>query len=200
MRPFANKKRKGRKFLSFRSYITIFAASSDATRIEQYQAMNDLPRREIVCGKEVPKDLSLISYGQLDDLFDVPTGTEAVVNCCKVILGVETEDVMRERADRVLWFTAFCNKEVDRINRMFSSVRPDYEPEEKMAGIERLKFGSFGVLDWYARRMGISDQNEVRGVPWIRIFQCMKNDNDYANYEKRLRTVYKRKNQIRKKK
>lgn len=190
---------KVRRFLSFHSYLTIFAATSDAVRVEQYTEMNKLPRQSVICGKEVPENLNHITYGQLDDLHDVPNGAEAIVNCCKVILKVEEAAVMLERADRILWFAAFCNKEVDRINKIFASVRPDYEAEEKMAGIERLKFGSFGVLDWYARRMGIADQNAVRDVPWIRIYQCMKNDNEYAKYEKRLRAVYRRQNQINRK-
>ena len=109
----------------------------------------------------------------------------------------EESVIMNERADRVLWFTNFCNSEVKRINALFSSIQADYEPEEKMAGIEKLKFGSFGVLDWYSRRMGISDQNAVRDIPWIRIYQCMKNDNEQSRYERRLREVYKRRNKKR---
>lgn len=193
------KKRNARKYLSFRNYLILFAAVSEAERTEQYVAMNKLPRHEVVCGVKVPDNLNAISYGQLDDLHDIPTGADAIINCCKVILGVDETAILMERADRILWFAAFCNKEVDRINKIFASVHPDYEPEEKMAGIDKLKFGSFGVLDWYARRMGISDQNAVRDVPWIRIYQCMKNDNDYAKYEKRLRAVYRRKNQPKKK-
>ena len=188
-------KQKVRKFLSFHTYLTIFAATSEAVRNEQYAAMGALPSQSVVCGRDVPESLNHITYGQLDDLHDVPTGAEAIVNCCKVILGVSEAAVMMERADRVLWFASFCNKEVERINKIFASVQPEYEPEEKMAGIDKLKFGSFGVLDWYAKRMGISDQNAVRDVPWIRIYQCMKNDNEYARYEKRLRAVYRRKNQ-----
>lgn len=194
-----NSKPRRRRFLSFRDYLTIFGMTSEEVRHEQYEAIKFLPRSEKVCGIDVPKDLNTITYGQLDDLHDVPEGVEAIVNCCKVILGVDELSVMLERADRILWFTSFCNKEVERINKIFASIRPDYEPEEKMAGIDKLKFGSFGVLDWYARRMGISDQNAVRDVPWIRIFQCMKNDNEQQKYEKRLRAVYRRKNQTKRK-
>ena len=57
--------------------------------------------------------------------------------------------------------------------------------------MEKLDFGSFGVLDWYARRMGITNQNEVREVAWVRIFQCMKNDAIKNEYERRLAKQYK---------
>lgn len=189
------RKAAGRRFLSFHAYLTIFGVASEHGRIEQYAAMRFLPRPLTVCGRDVPENLNLISYGQLDDLHDCPDGPGAIVGCCTVILGVTEAEVLRERADRVLGFAAFCNREVERINKLFSSIRTDYEPEEKMAGIDKLKFGSFGVLDWYARRMGIADQDQVRAVPWIRIFQCMRNDNEQGKYERRLREVYRRKNQ-----
>ncbi len=187
-----------RKFLSFSDYLTIFASATEEVKQEQYEAIKSLSRPEFICGVETPQNLNLVTYGQLDDLHDSPEGLGAIVNCVKIVLGVEEGDVMRERADRVLGFASFCNREVDSINKRFASIRPAFDAEEKMAGIESLKFGSFGVLDWYARRMGITDQNEVRSVPWVRIWQCMKNDNEQGKYEKRLREVYKRKNQNRK--
>ena len=186
-----------RRFVSFRDYLVLFSNSSEEVRKEQVEAAKMLPRPLMVCGKVAPDNLNLISYGQLDDLHDHPNGVEAVINCCRIILGAEESAVMNERADRILWFTNFCNSEVKRINTLFSSIQADYEPEEKMAGIEKLKFGSFGVLDWYSRRMGISDQNAVRDIPWIRIYQCMKNDNEQSRYERRLREVYKRRNKKR---
>ena len=100
---------------------------------------------------------------------------------------------MKESAERVLWFVYFCNKEVERINKLFEAIKPHFDSEEKQAGVDRLKFGSFGILDWYARRMRITDQNEVRNVPWVRIYKCMKNDNELREYDRRLREVYKRK-------
>jgi len=197
MKWFRHKKKD--RFVSFKAYLLLFASASEEERNTQSVAMKNLPKPETCCGKAVPEDFNSITYGQLDDLHDVPKGIEAIVNCCKVILGATEEQVLEERADRILAFVAFCNNEVDRINKLFKAIRPDYAPEEKMAGIEKLRFGSFGVLDWYARRMGISDQNEVRGIPWIRIFQCMKNDNEQAKYEKRLREIYRRRTKIKKK-
>lgn len=194
-----NRQHRGRKAITFRAYLSIFGTASEGTRQEQYEAMNSLPRPVAVCGKAVPENLNMITYGQLDDLHDTPGGAEALVNCCRVILGASEEEVLGERAERIFWFVSFCNREVDRINKLFASIRADYEPEEKMAGIDKLRFGSFGVLDWYARRMGITDQDEVRRVPWVRIYQCMKNDNEQGRYEKRLREVYRRKNQTKNK-
>lgn len=179
--------------MTFRQYALCFECCSPEEREEQYAAIKRLPRPPKVCGKDVPENLNLITYGQLDDLHDSGEGVEALLNCCTSILDVTEEEVWEERAERILWFVAFCNKEVGRINDIFGRIKPDYDSEEKIAGIERLRFGSFGVLDWYAKRMGISDQEKVRDVPWVRIYRCMMNDNEIRRYEKRLREVYKSK-------
>ena len=186
-------RRKRQLYLPFYRYALIFSCAGEEEREEQYSAIKNLPRPVSVCGKETPKNLNMISYGQLDDLHDNSAGLLAIVNCCKVILGVSEEDIMKESAERVLWFVYFCNKEVERINKLFEAIKPHFDSEEKQAGVDRLKFGSFGILDWYARRMRITDQNEVRNVPWIRIYKCMKNDNELREYDRRLREVYKRK-------
>lgn len=194
----AKKETSTEQMLTFRQYALLFECCSKEEREEQYAAIKRLPRPPKVCGKDVPENLNLITYGQLDDLHDCPEGVDALLNCCMVILDVTEEEVWEERAERVLWFVSFCNKEVERINDVFGKIKPEYDPEEKIAGIDRLKFGSFGVLDWYAKRMGISDQEKVRDVPWVRIYRCMMNDNEIRKYERRLREVYKQKSQKRK--
>lgn len=186
-----NGHQKRSSYIPFYRYALLFSCASEEEREEQYRAMKKLPRSCMVCGKPSPENFNMISYGQLDDLHDKPHGVEAIINCCKVILGVDEEAVLKESAERVLWFTVFCNKEVERINKLFATIKPNFDREEKQAGVDRLKFGSFGILDWYARRMGITDQNEVRQVPWVRIFKCMENDNELREYDRRLREVYK---------
>ena len=52
-----------------------------------------------------------------------------------------------------------------------------------------MRFGLFGMLDWYAVRMGISDHDQVLKVPWLRIYKCMDMDNKRRAYEKRLQKV-----------
>jgi hypothetical protein len=58
-----------------------------------------------------------------------------------------------------------------------------------MAGIEKLNFGMFGLADWYARRMGISDHDEAFNTPWLRIWQCRKNDIEEAEYRDNLQRI-----------
>lgn len=84
----------------------------------------------------------------------------------------------------------FVRSELDRINKLFASIKVAHSPEEIAAGVENLNFGTFGVIDWYAKRMGITNQDEVYSVAWIRIYTCMKNDNEKAEYEQRLNKQY----------
>ena len=90
----------------------------------------------------------------------------------------------------VFGFLSFVTKELEKINKLFSDIKQTFSKEEEAAGIKELDFGSFGVLDWYARRMGITNQNDVRDVAWVRIYQCMKNDNMQSEYERRLQKQY----------
>ena len=100
---------------------------------------------------------------------------------------------MDEDVNDVFGFVNFVANEILRINKVFSSIKVSYSPEEREAGVEELPFGSFGVLDWYAQRMHIANQNEVRDIAWVRIFQCMKNDNERNEYERRLSKIYSKK-------
>lgn len=84
----------------------------------------------------------------------------------------------------------FVRSELERINNLFASIKISHTPEEIAAGVEDLNFGTFGVIDWYAKRMGITNQDEVYNVAWIRIYTCMKNDNEKAEYESRLNKQY----------
>ena len=179
------------KEVKFKDWLVLYSLTDDKTRNEVMEAIGFLPRCDKVCGHDVPEDFNLITYGQLDDLHDIPDGISAITNSCKVILGVDDEAVMNERAERVLWFIHFCNEEVKRINKIFKSIRPNFTSDEKLAGVDKLSFGSFGVLDWYARRMRIEDQDKVRDVKWVRIFQCMRMDNEKRQYERRYGEIIK---------
>lgn len=160
----------------------------------QLKAMNQLayaePPEEI-CGHPIPQNLNGISYGQLDDLHDVQTTeTNDVVGKMIEIITGEHLDYMNERVEKIFGFMYMVQREITRINNIFNSIERKYSSEEIAAGVKDLNFGSFGILDWYAKRMGITDQNEVRKVSWVRIFTCMKNDHEQSEYERRLHEQY----------
>jgi hypothetical protein len=82
--------------------------------------------------------------------------------------------------------------EMERIGKLFQSLGVEHSSDEVAAGIDKLEFGTFGIVDWYAKRMGIIDHEEVFNTPWARIFQCMKIDHENNEFEKRYRQILER--------
>ena len=147
-------------------------------------------RPPFLCGKQVPDNLNMLTYGQLDDMQTAASSQTPIEETCKVLLQVEPNLLLKEDVNDVFGFSNFVTSEINRINKIFSSIKPSYSQEERAAGVESLNFGSFGVLDWYAQRMHIANQNEVRNIAWVRIYQCMKNDNEKNEFERRLYQIY----------
>ena len=79
--------------------------------------------------------------------------------------------------------------EVEKINNIFEKLHTEPTHREKQAGVERLQFGLFGMLDWYAQRMKIQNHDDVLQVPWARIYKCMDMDAKKAQYERRLQDL-----------
>lgn len=162
---------------------------------EYYEILKHQPRPDTLCGKKVPVNLNGLTYGQLDDLRDASSQKNDIELAIALTRAVFEEELnlFDEDVNKVFGFVLFCTSELKRINELFLQLKPHYTSEEKAAGVEKLDFGSFGVLDWYAKRMGIINQNDVRSVAWVRIFQCMKNDHLQQQFERRLHDVYMRK-------
>lgn len=146
-------------------------------------------------GVKVPENLNEVSYGLLDDLANISKRKEGdpMTEAICLILQIPTEKVYEANVFDVFGLAKWIGEEVKKINRLFERISPNYSPEEVAAGVKSLNFGSFGVLDWYANRQRISDQNEVRDVAWVRIYTCMKNDNAKAEFSKRLNKQYQQK-------
>jgi len=185
------RKKEVKQDCPYKDFLLLFPYADKEVQEELIKRLREQPRPDKLCGKEVPKDLNGISYGMLDDLRTATGNDDIAGACAKVLLGVEPEDLLKEDANDVFGFTSFVTDELKRINKIFQSIKVNYSKEEIAAGVKELDFGSFGVLDWYARRMGITNQNEVREVAWVRIFQCMKNDALKNEYERKLAKQYR---------
>lgn len=179
----------GLESYSYGDFVILLPLCAEASRQRVIGKLNDCERPPFLGNTEVPNNLNGISYGELDDLSRIGGEKDPVASVVEIILGMNTEDIYNLPVTKVFGFSNFVVKEVERINNLFSAIKLDHTPEEISAGIENLNFGSFGVLDWYARRMGIANQNEVRSVPWVRIYTCMKNDTAQAAYERRYNKV-----------
>lgn len=191
MRIFGRRHSKGNgRRYTYGEFLVLLAACTEAHAKELMERLNaaECPKRlgEVA----VPQDLSAVSYGALDDLRAIGANDDAIAQTVAVLTPLAVGEVYRQDVCDVFGFANMVRREVERINGIFASIKVKYSPEEIAAGVRELNFGSFGVLDWYARRMGVVNQNDVRDVAWVRIYQCMKIDAETNNYERRLRKQY----------
>jgi hypothetical protein len=151
------------------------------------------PKPQRICRRRVPATLDDLTLGDLFTLQNASGGRGITVAIAKVLLNVSEQEIMQAPADQVFGLVLWVGKEIERINKLFDSVKDDPSPEEVQAGVKDLKFGLFGILDWYAARQGISDQNEVLKVKWVRIYKCMDIDTQRNSYARRLRDILNKK-------
>lgn len=159
---------------------------------ESKEALVKVGKPRKVCGKVLPDDLNGISLGELFDLQGaVKSDNSATIigELARILLGVAPSKVMRSRADEALGFMLWACRELERIGKMWQMVSPPPSPEAVQAGVDKLDFGEFGTVDWYAQRMGISNHDEVLRVPWLRIYMCLDMDNKRAQFQERLREI-----------
>lgn len=156
---------------------------------EQISALKEIAPPARVGLTEAPQDLNDLTLGQLIQLESI--GAEKGVFCAiaVVLLDKDEDWAAKAPAMEMLGLRNMVVKEQDRIAGLFKSLAHDPDAAEIMAGIESLNFGMFGLADWYARRMGISDHDEAFNTPWLRIWQCRKNDIEEADYQRRLQTI-----------
>ena len=171
---------------TYGEFLLLISLCSEQEKERLNAELEGAQRPSFINGKQVPSDLNHISYGTLDDISSAREDTDPFVHIMEILLRLTPQQVYNLNVWDVVGFGKFVTEQIGKINDLFASLKVDYSAEEKAAGVESLNFGSFGVLDWYARRMGITNQNDVRDVAWIRIYNCMRNDVMQNNYERRL--------------
>lgn len=193
-----NKKSKV-KLTTYGEFLTLLPLCHKDHKEELLETLKQAKRPAFVCGMEVPANLNTITYGQLDDFSRISQSEEdPAIPVFSILLGLKAPQVYQLNVFDVFGMLNFVRSELERINALFASIKVNYSAEEISAGVEELNFGTFGVIDWYAKRMGITNQDEVYSVAWIRIYTCMKNDNEKAEYEQRLNKQYMEKAKRRK--
>lgn len=158
--------------------------------------IEELPKPEFIGNKRTPSDLNDITMGQLIMLQSMRDSKDVALIPCKTLLCMEEKEILSAKAETMLGFSMWVITEVDRINKLFSSTSVKPTKEEKQAGVEKLSFGMFGIIDHYALRMGIANHEDVEKVPWIRIYKCLDIDSEKAKFQRRLQDVYTRNNKL----
>ena len=154
--------------------------------VDQVSALMDVACPAEIAGKQAPQSLDDITLGQLIQLQEIGAKMGVFEAIAIVLLGKPAGWAMKAPALPMLGLRNMVVKEQDRIAGLFRSLVREPEAAEIMAGVDSLNFGMFGLADWYARRMGIHDHDTAFNTPWIRVWQCQKNDLLEAEYQRRL--------------
>lgn len=139
--------------------------------------------------RDVPQDLNGLTLGQLTTLQTIDDSRAFFEAIGKTLLDMEPAQVMRAKIGPMMGIANMVLRELERITGLFQSIPAEPTAVEIQAGSENLNFGVFGLADWYARRMGMTDQDEAFNTGWIRIWQCLKNDTTEMQYRKRLAEI-----------
>ena len=156
---------------------------------DQVAALKEIACPARVGAVEAPQDLNDITLGQLIQLEAIAAEKGVFAAIAEVLLDKDEAWAMKAPAMEMLGLRNMVVAEQNRIAALFASLTRDHTAAEIMAGIENLNFGMFGLADWYARRMGISDHDEAFNTPWLRIWQCRKNDIEESEYKERLQKI-----------
>lgn len=161
---------------------------------ETVAALQRAPKPGQVAGVDVPDDLAKMKVGLFIDLAEMKTDTDILFVPCKELLRMSDKEIMDAPVYEVYGFSRWVVSEVERIGKLFGQCRIEPTAEERQAGAGRTDNGWFGLIDWFARRMGITDHDYVlKQVGIMRVWNCMKIDAETRLYERRLNEVYKQK-------
>lgn len=155
--------------------------------------LQESSRPAFLCGRPCPKDLDGLQFGQLLRLQSISSLNDLLTIPASVVLGVEGAELMKAPVADAFGFSVWCAKEVEKIGKLFKEATGTPTPEERQAGIDQLNFGMFGMIDWYALRMGITNHEDVLSVSWLKVYQCLTIDTQKREFERRLRQVFSHK-------
>lgn len=160
--------------------------------------LEEYSRPEFVGAYEVPDNLNELTIGQIISLSGINDSKEPFYRICDIILGMNKQEVDEARAIDVVRFVGWVYAEVKKINKLFESTSIKPTQSEVKAGIKQLNFGLFGMLDWYAKRMGYTNHDDVLNVGWMRIYKCLDMDAKTTLFQRKmqenLENDYRRKN------
>lgn len=140
-------------------------------------------------------DFDTLTFRQLIELQEkIVTYEDLLTVPLQVLQGWSSRKVLMQKAFDLVALSYHTQYELQRITKLFQSIAYQPSYEEERAGIKKLDFGFFGTVDWYARRMGISNHDEVVKLPWMIIYQCMKIDFENLAFQRRYRSIVNKQN------
>lgn len=174
-----------KKNVRFKDWLVIALLSSGIEKLE----LRKMEKPFKVGKHRTPDNLNEMNIGQMLQLSEMKTGADLFYFVTKVLLGMDEKETGSCKAVEVVSFVGWVIGQVERINRLFDKAKGHPTDKEVRAGIGRLKFGMFGLVDWYAKRMGIQNHDDVMGVTWIRVYKCLDMDTKTHEFNRRLAEI-----------
>lgn len=172
--------------VKFKHWIVVASFSNDIEMLKLERCTRPLQVGKIA----TPPNLDDMTIGQMVEMSDCETGSELFYVVCRVLLGMNAAEVDSCKALEVVRFVGWVLGRVKTINELFDRAKSKPSDEEIRAGVGQLNFGVFGLIDWYAQRMGITNHEDVMQVPWGRVYKCLDMDTKTNDYKRRLQKVY----------
>ena len=152
------KMRTERLYLPFVQFVMLMPYMTEQT----VKSLVLIPPPKKFNKRDVPDTLQLVTFGVLTQLQQAAQDNDYFKTCCKlvsVLTGVDEKIVASRKAYDVLGIVNMIQSEMERIGKLFQSLQTDKTSDEQAAGIEKLNFGTFGIVDWYAKRMPYSEKS-----------------------------------------
>lgn len=166
------------------------------------EELRTLPKPKRCCGRIVPENMNHLSIGELLYLRESALGgAESLLSSIgEVILrGVTLGALLKEKALFVQGLLNWFTEEIERINALFASAGRQLTDQEIRAGFGNSSSGGFALIDWYARRMGITSHEEAERTPWPRVYKCLELDNENEEKNRRLAAIREAENKSKRK-
>ena len=149
---------------------------------------------ESVGGHKLPENLDSISYGQRLDLMEMKTDEDAIFMPCEILFKMTRHQILSESIYKIAalskWVVSELNRMTERENR---TLKYNPEPEELRAGINRVNFGAFGLIDTIVKTRPVYTHEDVLSLSCSKIYAMQLIDYQNRMFEKRLRKEYSKK-------
>ena len=154
-----------------------------------------LPCPERISGKPCPQNLNDLTFEQIARLWGLNEQNGTTLPF-EVIMGIDAKQCANMATIEAMGFLNMVYRELRKINEAFQACNSQPTQEEIAAGIDKLNFGAFGIADWYAKRMGMTNHDEAFATKWTRVYQCLKNDKEVEQFRRRYQDIINHKNHV----
>lgn len=179
--------------MNFKAFNTIIdVCYNKEALVEQ---IKQAPKPERVGDVTLPADLSDLTFGQLIMLLSC-NGEEAFIKCACELFKIENPE--EQNAEQMWGFLMWVQRDTLAIAKQFNDCHIEPTQEELQAGANKMSFGWFGLIDWFALRMHITHE-AAENTLWMVVLQSLRIDTEKQRYERRFRLMQERRMKARKK-